>query len=145
MDLQLDEISPAELLRDVLTRLSDPDLAPAGVIVGPATDAEQQAGVISLMDAGMPVTEFYVPTISVRTQVRCLAGTLEAADRIGRGVQRDLNGRTRVLARMASTDKKYLIHFINMGQGPSMHLDSAETWELLMGVEMTIGTDPVER
>ncbi len=139
----LDVISPAELIKDYLDRLCPPDLAPAGVVVGPANDRQQQAGVISLVDAGMPVVEFYVPTISVRTQARCLAGTLEGSDHIVRGLQAVLNGVGRTVARMASTDRRYLIHRINVVGGPSMHYDSPETWETLLFAEVMYGTVPI--
>ena len=142
-ELHLDEISPAELLADILNRLCDPDLAPAGVVVGPADDAQQQAGVIQMVDAGMPALDLYTPTLTVNAQVRCLAGTLEVADRIVRGVQRDLKDRCRVVARMASTDQRYLVHSINVIAGPSMHYDSAETYETLLFADLRIGTQPL--
>lgn len=142
-DFGMEEISPAELIRDVLVRLSDPEIAPGGIVVGPANDSQQQAGVVSIVDAGMPTVELYTPVISVRTQVRCLAGTLDMSDRIVRGCQRWLDGRSRVLARQASTDRKYLIHYINVVAGPSMHYDSPETWETLLFAEVSIGTEAV--
>lgn len=137
------EISPAELVADILTRLSDPELAPAGVVVGPANDTMQQAGVVSVVAAGLPVIERYTPLQWLRAQVRCLAGTLELADRIAQGVQRDLHGRGRTIARMASTDQRYLVHLVNCVAGPSMHYDSPETWETLLFAELMIGTEPL--
>jgi hypothetical protein len=136
-------ISPAELVADVLNRLSDPGLAPAGAIVGPATDAQQQAGVVSITQAGLPVVELYAPIVHMRAQVRCLAGTLDLADKLAQRVQLALHGKNRLVGRMASTDTRYLIHSMIVNAGPSAHYDSPETWESLMFVHMIIGTEPL--
>ena len=137
------EISPAELVRDVLVRLGWPDVAPGGVVVGPATDAQQQLGVVSIVQAGLPQIEDYSPLQWMRAQVRCLAGTLDAADRISFAVQRELHGRDRTIARMASTDQRYLVHQIRVTAGPSNHYDSQGTWEALLFAELMIGTEPL--
>ncbi len=143
MSNAVDEISPAELVHDLLSRLGDPDLAPAGVIVGPANDAQQQAGVVSITAAGLPLEERYLPLQWMRAQIRCLAGTLEQADSLAQGVQRDLHGRTRTILRMASTDQRYLLHLANVTSGPSYHYDSPETWETLLFAEILIGNQPL--
>lgn len=140
----LDEISPAEITRDVLRRWCDPDIAPEGVVVGPADDDMQQGGVVSITPAGLPKPELYTPLQWMRCQIRCLAGTLDLAETIGQAVQRDLHGRGRTRARMASTDRWYLVHLINVVAGPSAHYDSPETWETLLFAEVLIGTQPVE-
>lgn len=140
----LSEISPAELMHDVLTRLCMPDIAPAGVVVGPANDAAQQAGVVSVVAAGLPEEDRYGPTQWMRCQFRCLAPTLEMADRIAQSVMRDVHGRVRTVARMASIDKRFLIHLCNVTAGPSMHYDSPETWETLLFAEVMIGTEPID-
>lgn len=139
-----DEISPAELVADVLRRLGFPDIAPAGIVVGPTTDAQQQAGVVSLTAAGLPTIERYLPLQWMRCQVRVLAGTLVDSDRIAQAVQRDLHGRVRTIARMASTDQRYLLHLSNVTAGPSMHYDSPETWENLLFAEILIGTEALD-
>ena len=136
-------ISPAELVADVLQRLGRPDIAPMGVVVGPATNAQQQGGVVQMSQAGLPAVERYVPAQWMRCQIRCLAGTLEEADQIAQKVQQSLHGKQRVIARMASTDHRYLIHLLNITSGPSMHYDSAQTWEELLFAEIMIGTDPI--
>lgn len=136
-------ISPAELVADVLTRLGHPDLAPSGVVIGPGTDAQQQAGVISVMGAGLPSVERYLPLQWMRAQVRCLAATLEEADHISFMVNRELHGRSRTIARQASTDQRFLVHLSNVIAGPSMHYDSPETWETLLFVELLIGSQPI--
>jgi hypothetical protein len=128
----------------VLTRLGWPDIAPGGVVVGPATDAQQQAGVVSLMGAGLPVVERYLPLQWLRVQVRCLAPTLEEADKISFLVNKELHARTRVVARQRSTDHRFLVHLMNITAGPSMHYDSPETWETLLFGEVLIGTQPIE-
>lgn len=136
-------ISPSELMADVLTRLGLPDIAPGGIVVGPANDAQQQAGVVSIVDAGLPVVEKYKPLVWVRTQLRCLSGSLADADMIAHKVQESLHGRVRLVARMASTDQRYLVHMVSVTSGPSMHFDSAETWETLLFAEAMISTDPL--
>jgi hypothetical protein len=138
------EVSPAELAADVLNRLSLPGIAAAGAIVGPSNDAQQQAGVVSCLAAGLPRIELYVPLQSMRCQMRCLAGTLEEADLIAQRVYRAMNGRGRIIGRMASTDQRYLIHIINILAGPSQHYDSPETWETLLFAELLIYTDPFD-
>ncbi len=142
MSTQLDTISPAELIADVLKRLTLVGLE-WSIVSGPATDKQQQAGVVQMVDAGLPVVELYVPTVTVRTQIRCLHGTLDIADTIARATVAALHGRGRTVARMKSTDRRYLIHYINITSGPSMHYDSAETWETLLFAESLIGTDPL--
>lgn len=138
-----DTISPAELAGDILRRLGPPGLAPAGVVTGPANDDQQQRGVISIMQAGLPTIELYTPVQWMRCQIRCLAGTLAEADQISFGVNAFLHGRGRTVGRMASTDHRYLVHMINVVAGPSMHYDSPETWETLLFAELMIGTDPL--
>lgn len=137
----LDEISPAELIKDALERWGAPNLAPYGVVVGPTTDAQQQGGVASVTAAGLPLVEKYAPLQWMRAQVRCLHGTLDGAEQIAQAVYRDLNGRGRMKARMRSTDAWYLIHLANITAGPSYHYDSPETWETLLFAEILIGSE----
>lgn len=137
------QLSPAELTRDILVRLSLPGLAPAGVVVGPANDTQQQNGVISITPAGLPELEMYVPVQWTRVQVRCLAGTLSDAEAIAQRVYPSLNGRNRIVARQASTDQRFLVHAINVNAGPSVHYDSPETWESLLFAEIMLSTAPL--
>lgn len=139
----LDDISPAEIVKDILERWGNPDLSPSGIVIGPADDVMQQAGVVSVTPAGLPIVELYIPVQWMRAQVRCLAGTLDQAESIGQGVQRDLHQRGRTRARMASTDKWYLVHLCNVVAGPSAHYDSPETWETLLFAELAIGNQPI--
>lgn len=137
-------MSPAELVADILNRLTLPGFAPAGAVVGPANDQQQQTGVVSIMAAGLPVVEMYRPEQWLRAQMRCLAPTLELADTIAQRVLERLNGQTRTVARMASTDHRYLVHLCNITAGPSMHFDSPETWETLLFAELMISTTPLD-
>ena len=141
--MMLDEISPAELVADLIVRWGLPGHAPAGVVVGPASDTQQQAGVISIMSAGLPVIEKYSDLQWYRAQVRCLHGTLEFADTLAQGVQRDIHGLVRRKVHMASTDRWYLLHLCNVTAGPSMHYDSPETWETLLFAEIMLSDDPL--
>ena len=137
-------ISPAELLADTLNRLAVPGFAPAGAVVGPASDAQQQAGVVEMVEAGLPTVERYAPIQWMRAQLRCLAPTLSEADTIAHRVQVELHGKVRIVARMASTDHRYLIHLCNITAGPSQHYDTPETWESLLFAELMIGTEPLD-
>ena len=137
------EVSPAELMLDVLERKLHPNVAPGGIVVGPASDAQQQAGVVSIVDAGLPRLERYQSLVWDRAQMRCIAPTLASADKIARGVQFALHMQGRIIARMESTGDKYLVHLVNIIAGPSMHFDSPETLETLIFAEMLVGTEPV--
>lgn len=147
----LPPISPAALTRDLITRYGEVVVNEGyTVVVGPANDAQQQAGVISLMAAGLPVIEKYAPLQWHRAQARCLAGTLDVADVLAQSVQRDIHGQVRKLCFQAPNDlypedtgQWFLIHLTNVVVGPSMHFDSPETWETLMFAELMIGTTPV--
>lgn len=143
MPQDINVISPAEIAADILTRLGPPDLAPAGVVVGPANDQQQQAGIVQLVPAGLPVLEKYSPVQHMRAQMRCLAGTLAVADEIAQKVYAEMNGRTRTVAYMASIGQRYLVHRINITAGPSAHYDSPETHEMLVFAELMIGTTPI--
>lgn len=137
-------LSPAELTADFLNRYGSVVLDGGyTVVVGPASDAQQQAGVISLMAAGLPTIEKYAPLQWHRAQARCLAGDLSTADTLAQAVQADTHGIFRKLCYQASADSWFLIHLSNVTVGPSMHYDSPETWETLMFVELMIGTQPV--
>jgi len=136
-------VSPSELLKSVLDQELPSELIPQGVVIGSASDAQIQGGCISLMDAGQPQREAYLPLVSVRAQIRCLAPTLDHIDRIARGVYDRLDQRGRVVAIQRSTDEEYLIHRINVAVGPSFHRDSEENWESLLFAELLIGLDPV--
>ena len=136
-------VSPTELLKSILDQEIPTELIPGGVIVGSCTDAAIQAGCVSLMDAGQPRRERYLPLVSVRAQIRCLAPTLDHIDRIARGVYDRLDQRGRIVAVLRSTGEEYLIHRVNLEVGPSFHRDSAENWEALLFAEMLIGLDPV--
>jgi hypothetical protein len=96
-----------------------------------------------MVDAGMPVVEQYRPVVWVRSQFRCLSGSLEHADRIARGLQFFLNGLTRTLVVQPSTGETYLVHSVTVSAGPSTHYDSPETWEYLLFTESLIGTEPI--
>lgn len=136
-------ISPAELIRAFLTDRLNPDIIPGGVVVGPAEDAQIQAGCISIMDAGTPQTEMYARLVRVRTQVRCLAPQLDQIDRIARAVQDAVDQTGRVVITQPSTENSYLMHYLVMSAGPSMHRDSEENFEALIFTEEMFGLDPV--
>lgn len=139
----LAELSPAEIGADLLIRWGDQDVAPAGVVIGPTNDTQQQQGVVAFMSAGLPQVEKYASIQWMRAQVRCLAPTLAKADAIAQSVQLSIHGLVRRKARMASSGEWYLVHLCNVTAGPSMHFDSPETWETLLFAEMMISNDPL--
>mgnify|MGYP001558341520 CR=1 FL=1 len=141
--MNLAEISPAEIVADLLERWGDPSAAAEGVVVGPTSAQQQQSGVVSVTAAGLPVVEKYAPLQWMRAQIRCLAPTLGKADTIAQSVQRDLHGIVRKKARMASSGEWYLVHLANITAGPSMHYDSPETWETLLFAEVMLGSQPL--
>lgn len=137
-------LSPAELTLDLIQRYGSVVLEGGyAVKVGPASDAEQQAGVISLMSAGLPMIEKYAPLQWYRAQARCLGGDLSTPDILAQAVQFDTHGIVRKLCYQASNDSWYLIHLSNVTVGPSMHYDSPETWETLLFIELMIGSQVV--
>jgi hypothetical protein len=143
-------ISPAELVGDLITRYGGTvgnTLPSTGkevsLVVGAATDTQQQAGVISLVAAGLPIIEKYIPLQWTRAQIRCLGPDLDTADFLSQCVQRDIHGVVRKLCYQASRDEWFLIHLCNITAGPSMHFDTPETQETLLFAEILLATDPV--
>jgi hypothetical protein len=136
-------VSPSELLKSLLDTELPTGLIPGGVTVGPPTDDQINAGVISIMDAGQPREELYLPLARYRAQMRCLAPTLEHIDRIARGAWDRLHQRGRTVVLQPSNGERYLIHTCDVGAGPSHHRDSDENYEALIFAEMLIGLDPV--
>lgn len=135
------EMSPPEILMDYVQRWSSTD---APVVVGPADDADTQAGVIQMVVAGLPAIELYAPTVWIRPQIRVLGGTLDRADVITQSLQRDLHGRNRRRAYQASTGTWWLVHIFNVTAGPSQHYDSDETQEQLLFADVLLGTQPLD-
>lgn len=137
------EVSPAELAADIINRLALPGMAPAGAVVGPTNDVQNQAGVISCMASGLPVVDIYSPVQWMRCQMRCLSGTLGEAELISQRAYRQFNGQNRLICYQSSTAQRYLVHATRVTQGVSMHYDSPETWEALLHAELLISTDPL--
>lgn len=135
-------ISPSELLKVVLEDESNPQILPY-VVVGGADDTQQNAGVVSIMDAGTAKPELYVPLLWVRAQLRCIGPNLAAVDAIGRHIYDVLHNHGRKVVEQPSTGNTYLIHGIYIGTGPSHHFDSAETYEDLLFATVCIGSVPV--
>jgi hypothetical protein len=137
------DLSPAELMMALING-ADPSYDLPLAIVGPANDSQQQVGVISIIDAGLPVQRRdNLPIVWVRSQFRCLAGTVSDAERIGRRLASFLDGHVRTAVIQESTEQTYLIHGTEVSAGPSMHFDTPETWEALLFTESMIGTEPI--
>lgn len=136
-------ISVCEIVKHFLEENLDVEVFPGGVYVGPAGDDDQQLGCISLVEAGQSERELYLPIISARIQVRCVARTLEHVERMGRTCYLLLNDVNREVGHQPSTNQNFLIHLMSVVAGPSTHFDSPETWENLLFVAVMIGTQPI--
>ena len=127
---------------DLVTSRTDREIAPH-VVVGKASHEQQQAGVVTLVDAGQGREELYLPLIRPRFQIRCLAPTTAEADEIAQHVYERIHQLSRVVATQESTQMQYLVHWVNVTGGPSQHFDTSETNEGLLFADTMIGTDPV--
>lgn len=137
-------LSVSELLQGYLETRGDViDAAPGGVCVGPADNAMQQAGCVVLTDQGTFGREIYTATERLRVSCRCLAPTTELAERIARSVVDACHRKTRVVMRQPSDGQDYLVHWIEVAGGYSIHRDSDVTWEGLLFVELWVGTCPI--
>lgn len=135
-------LSPSELLREyIIDNWADPK--GSTVVVGGATDEQQECGVIALADAGFAKAEKYAPLVWPRVQMRCVARTLERAEFIARQMYDLLHPVDNVQVIQPSSSDTWVIKQITVGAGPSMHFDSKETWEVLLFAEMVIATNPV--
>lgn len=135
-------ISPAEIFQSVLYNITDRAVVPH-VVVGPASHDQQQAGVLSVMDAGAEAVEHYLPLVRPRFQIRCIAPTLERCEAIGRHTEQMLAGiNTRVVGGQSDGDF-YLVHSVTVSSAPSAHRDSDGTWEYLLFAGTMMGTSPI--
>ena len=147
-----DEIpSVPEIVRALLR--ADPgvqEAAPGGVMVGPASYEEQQAGCVSLNEEGLGErTEPGLPLIRHRMACRCLATSDFAAAAIGRAVFSCLHDKGRRVVEQPSTGKSYLVHWSKVTGGPT-GLAADEDGALVPGiyenklvVEALMGTQEV--
>jgi hypothetical protein len=135
-------LSPVELLKDYLVDEIGHEV-PGGIVVGPLSDEQQQKGGISVMAAGLPKREKYVPVMWQRLQLRVIAPSLDIADAIAQHAFAALDEKSRIIMTQTSTGSQYLVHYIGVSGGPSMHFDSPETWEDLLFAEVMVGTQPI--
>jgi hypothetical protein len=134
---------PTELLKVFIEQNAVEALVPGGVFVGAAPDGAQQAGCVSLADAGSSKPEEEnTRLLWKRVQVRAMGPTLWEAEAVGKHVF-DLLRRQRWLVVEDSDGHGWFVHSIYITASPSQHLDSSETWEVLGFVNITIGADPV--
>lgn len=136
------QLSIIELFREMLEEDLGADV-PGGIVVGPATNDQQQLGVIQLMSAGLPRKEAYAPLLWQRVQIRCVAGSLIAADTLAGLVMVREDNRNRRVVTQDSNGHAYLVHWVSVESGPSGHFDSPTTWETLLFAEVMVGTVPV--
>ena len=118
--------------------------APGGVLVGPPEHDEQQAGCVSLMEAGQPREEPDLPLMWLRLSARCLAPSLKQSSDIGTALYGAVHGLIRQVVRQLSDGHSYLLHCMFVNGGPSSHRDSDVTWETLVFIEALAGTEAIE-
>jgi len=135
-------VSPAELLMVIVNNEVDRTLIPAGAVVGQATDAQQQAGVVAIVASGDGRPEMYAPILWPRLQMRCVAPTLSHTDRMGRHLYELLHDHPRTEVR-DSEGNEWLVNGVYISTAPSDHWDSAETWENLLFATMCVATQPI--
>lgn len=134
-------VSPAELMKIFLDGQLDEELAPAGAVVGGANDAQQQQGVVAIMDGGA-TKEDDSDILWRRCQIRCMAPSLDHVDDLGNHAYDLLHGQ-RWLEIEDSRGYTYFVHSIYCSTSPSHHIDSTETWESLLFATIAVGSDPV--
>jgi len=134
-------LSVIELLKAYLDEQGElADVAVGGVRAGPADNIQQDAGVLVLADAGSAGKELWTNSTRRRISIRCLGPTIEHVGRLSRLVIDVCHKKNRITQRLPSDDKKYLIHWMEVNGGPSLHRDSEVTWEMLVFVELWVHT-----
>lgn len=134
---------PTELVKIFIEDNSDESVLPGGVFVGAAPDDAQQAGCVSLADAGSSKPEEEnARLLWKRVQVRAMGPTLWKAERVGKHAF-DLLRQQRWLTITDSNGHTWMVHGIYITASPSQHVDSPETWEVLGFINITVGADPV--
>jgi len=134
-------LSVIELLKAYLDEQGElADVAVGGVRAGPADNIQQEAGVLVLADVGSAGKELWTNSTRRRISIRCLGPTIEHVGRLSRLVIDACHKKNRITQRLPSDDKKYLIHWMEVNGGPSLHRDSEVTWEMLVFVELWVHT-----
>jgi hypothetical protein len=136
-------LSVIELLKAYLIDWGIGDVAVGGVTAGAASNFEQEHGVLSLTDAGIASRELYTSTTRRRISIRCLSPTVDQTEQLSRLVIDACHRKHRVQQRLPSDGQVYLILFMEINGGPTMHRDSEVTWEMLVYVELWVHTIPV--
>lgn len=137
-------VSPAELLMIFINQYANPEIIPGGAVVGGATDDQQQAGCVSIMDAGNTKDEMYAPLLWKRCQIRCMGSSLDVVDNIGNHIF-DLIDDQQNLEIEDQRGKKWFVLGIYCATGTSHHFDSSETFESLLFANITVARDPIPR
>jgi hypothetical protein len=133
--------SPAEIFKNLVIERTARDVV-KHVVVGPLSNAQQQEGGISIMDAGSGRDELYLPLAHPRLQLRCVGPSLDRSEQIGRHVAAALQDVLRFEVAQDSTGEKYLVHTCTI-TGPSAHRDTEGTWEYLVFADTMMGTQPI--
>ncbi len=120
------------------------ELAPGGVVVGPANREQQVAGVIALAESGITSVEDYLPLMRAQMSARCIAASIEHVSRISAKLWEMIHMKGRQVVRQPSADMKFLVHFTRVNGGPTLTKgDTDDTWEDILTVEAMVGTEEV--
>jgi len=137
-------LMPCELLKAYIEAQGElMGAAPGGVVEGPADAIQQERGVLVLSDVGLAGRELYANTTRRRVSVRCLAKTIDRAGLIAQRLVTACDRKSRIQVRQPSDGQVYLVLFMEVNGGPTLHRDSEVTWEELVFVEMWIHMTPV--
>jgi hypothetical protein len=136
-------IHPVELVQELLAKEFAPEEIPGGVLVGPAGLAQQRVGCVAIVDTGVSRVELTVPTVRRRFMVRCIAGSIDVAERISALVDGKLPELRRRVVKQTNGES-YLVHSLTTVTGPSLAQgDIEEVWVEMLQVEAYIGTQQV--
>lgn len=138
-------VSAPEILKKILDDDDQvPTSAPGGVIVGPASTAQQKEGAIVLAEAGIARLERDIPLIKMALTARCIAGSVDRAERISAVLYDALHRQGRRVVLQESSSQSFLVHYTQITGGPTLTAGEIEdTWEQVLTVEIMIGTEPV--
>ncbi len=138
-------VSIPELMKKLLDGAAQvTEAAPGGVVVGPASEAQQKAGAIVLAEAGVSRLERDVPLLRMQLTARCIAATVSNTELISAVLYDVIHAKGRQVVSQESTGQSYLVHYTFITGGPVLAAGEIKnTWENVMTIEVMVGTEPV--
>lgn len=134
---------------ELLKKLLDDDAqvrvsVPGGVVVGPATEAQQKEGAIILAESGVSRLERDVPLLRMQMTARCIAASVDRTERISAVLYDVLHAQGRQVVAQASSEQTFLVHYTFITGGPILAVGEIEgTWENVLTIEVMVGTEPI--